>query len=102
MLSALVYPGAGQFMQGRMVWGIVYALAFTIVFIITCVFAFRIIPEVFSTLTQGGELPTREEFDPLVKALIAGLGIYAANIYDTWYAWFRYKRGIPMVRHPYV
>jgi len=31
MLSALVYPGAGQFMQGRMVWGIAYALAFTIV-----------------------------------------------------------------------
>lgn len=37
LMSALVYLGAGQFMQKRVLWGSVYAIAFTVFFIISCV-----------------------------------------------------------------
>ena len=102
LLSALVYPGAGQFLQKRFTWGIVYGVAFTVVFIVCCVFTVRIVPGYFTAFLRGGELPAPEGWDPVIKSLVASLVIYAANVYDAWYAWFRNKRGIAMVRHPYV
>ena len=80
-MSALVYPGVGQFMQRRILWGVVYSFSFTVMFAVLCVVTVRQIWDV-----AGNGRLLADALRALVRPLAILLGIWVANIYDTWWA----------------
>jgi hypothetical protein len=95
-LSALVYPGAGQFAQGRWPAGVLYALSFTASFVWFIVCAVRIILAFYSVGLQFDtyrtsavtNLPTKEAG----LAFLAGVSLYILNLVDAFLAQQRRSR----------
>jgi hypothetical protein len=89
LLSALAYPGAGQFLQKRPVWGLVYGIAFTLFAILSIKL---LAPPIWQACTAlfAGDIPDRVEWRPLLKPLALAGGVYLANLYDVW--WHDWKR----------
>jgi hypothetical protein len=91
MMSALGYPGAGQFMQKRWLAGLLYGLAFTAGFVAFAVYMFRIIAAFYSlgldfeNAAPPAHLPVRGA----VFSLAAALAVYAAALADTYAAYRR-------------
>ena len=91
VLSALFFPGAGQFVQGRTMAGTLYLGAFLVAFVLFAVAAGRIIAAYYSLLSN---VPGREPSLPLVQ-MIAWFGaaflVYIANVVDVCIVHFRRK-----------
>jgi hypothetical protein len=81
LMSALAYPGVGQFMQKRIFWGLVYSVGFTLFFVITCVLLVRGILSAFTSGTPMGDV-----LHSLVKPVALSAALWLANIYDAWWA----------------
>ncbi|MBW7908182.1 MAG: hypothetical protein H3C50_04575 [Kiritimatiellae bacterium] len=93
LLSATIFPGIGQFQQKRTVAGMVYLGTSGIAFIIATVMIAKHLPVVFHILWETAD-PTSamEELKPILRGLGFFFALYLANVYDTWYAWFRLNR----------
>jgi hypothetical protein len=81
LMSTLVYPGVGQFMQRRVFWGLVYSIAFTFFFVLLVVIMVRQFFQLWNN---------PEDFHAGLRALAKPFGltvlVWLANIYDTWWA----------------
>lgn len=94
LYSACVFPGTGQFMQKRMVAGLLYSIACGIaVLVFLAVFT-----RYFHPIAQGwadrliGDHVSHPDAPPartLLKPGLYLLAIYFANVYDVTYAWYR-------------
>ena len=88
--SALIYPGVGQYMMGRQVVGIAFAVCFTIALVIFLVFFARYFRETLDFVRawwtdtyqlEDGTPSPRQLMMPFVYMAIT----YLANVYDvTW------------------
>lgn len=88
VMSGLVYPGVGQFMQRRVLWGLVYGIAFTIFFIVLCVVT---VQQICAVINQPEHL--RDAIRAIGRPFaLLGL-IWLANLYDVWWADRRHARG---------
>lgn len=97
LLSALVYPGVGQFVQRRWFMALVYMGSFTALAGVVALLAFRYFKIDFKDLTyfQTDWLSHRTANpyrEPLNKALIVWGAIFAANVFDTWWGFMRLRR----------
>jgi TM2 domain-containing membrane protein YozV len=90
-LSAAVYPGAGQLFQRRILAGIFFGIAFTIMFL-TFVFIMGSIIIEFYSLGLNFDNANANDHPPLAPALwafAATMLIYIVNILDTHIAFQR-------------
>lgn len=86
-LSALVYPGSGQFLQRRWLAGLFYSVVFTIFF---CLLLSAVLKPLMGTLDAAFSWAARQENRPFqtisvprVIVLFAGLVLlYVANVTD--------------------
>jgi len=83
LLSVLLYPGAGQWLQGRRLAAVLYAVAFTVAFIPFLWQAAVIILAFyrFAFHFMEAEAPTANLL-PLGLSLAVSLGVYILNIVD--------------------
>ena len=90
MLSAFVYPGAGQFMQKRWIAGSLFAILFTCFFILL---AITVITPLFAYLNNtldwaaargmGGDIePPGVSFVKVALYFLAGMVVYFASLAD--------------------
>jgi len=90
MLSAFIYPGAGQFMQKRWIAGSLFATLFTLFFILLAV---AVITPLFAYLNHtldfaaargmGRDVePPRISFMKVALYFLAGIVVYFANLAD--------------------
>lgn len=94
LYSAAIFPGLGQFQQKRVAAGTLYfsagllaSILFVAVFARHGADAIRI---VWDGWTYGIDPErARTAFLPILKSASFLLLIYAANVYDVWYAWYR-------------
>lgn len=89
LLSALVFPGAGQLAQRRWLAGILFLLAFAVAF---AVFMWVAAELIVSFYRMGFEFETYEpDIHPgrLLPAFAVAIGIYLANLADVASAHFR-------------
>jgi len=87
VMSVVVYPGIGQFMQKRFGWGTVYAITFTLMGIIFVKIFHTYIMEVIPVFQRAllGELSEPATIPPiknLIQPLAALLIIYFGNVVD--------------------
>ena len=94
LYSAAIFPGLGQFQQKRIAAGALYFSAGLLASILFVVLLARHGPDaaraVWDAWTYGIDPEqTRAAFVPILKSAGFLLLIYAANVYDAWYAWYR-------------
>jgi uncharacterized membrane protein YkvI len=89
-LSALVFPGLGQFMQKRWVAGAVYASLFLVAFLTFCILILALLINYYRL---GFEFDTYEpqkvHWLALLLSFLLAFLIYLANVVDTAVAQFR-------------
>jgi hypothetical protein len=105
LLSALVYPGIGQFVQRRWLWGLAYMGSFTAISGVTALIAFRYFKIEFKDLTYfQTDWVTHRADNPythtLLKALALCIAIFVANIFDAWMGYAKWKRSLPPAPAP--
>jgi hypothetical protein len=108
LMSAVVFPGVGQFMQRRQAAGWMYALCFAVVVALFLTVLFRELSMAISTLRRVLATATPVDPDeaivhwgPLIKMGGVLVLIYAANLYDVWLAWHRSRSNQkPNIQHP--
>ncbi len=92
-LSAMVFPGVGQFVQKRWVAGILFSTLFLAAFSVFCVVAFGLIASYYR---MGFEFETYEpepvHLGRLLASFAAAMLVYAANVIDTAIVHFRRGR----------
>ncbi len=93
VLSATVYPGVGQFRQGRPVWGAVYALGFTLFMAIFFALLTPSLKQLVAALT-GGPPADPVPWPTVLRPLAVAGALYAANVYDVWW------NGVKAARRP--
>jgi len=90
LLSAMVFPGIGQFVQKRWVAGLLFFLLFLAAFSVFCTVAFGLIADYYR---MGFEFETCEPEPVHLERLLASFGIamliYVANVIDAAIAHFR-------------
>ena len=98
LLSALVYPGTGQYAAGRRLAALAYAGSFTVALAVFLVFLARYLREVYDlvqTVWAGAYDPAAGT--PSARQLLKPGGylllIYAANVYDVAWHLYRPRRG---------
>jgi NhaP-type Na+/H+ or K+/H+ antiporter len=93
LLSMMVYPGAGQILQGRWLAGILFAFGFTVFFVVFGVCVYRILA-IYYKLGFGDIPDSQTHFVlwPAVVAFIIALGFYVGGIVDTVLAFTREQR----------
>ena len=83
-LSALVFPGAGQFIQKRWIAGTLFSLTFLITFILFCIQAGQLI---IAYYRMGFEFDTFEpgeiHLSRMLITFAVAMLIYIINIFDT-------------------
>ncbi len=94
LLSALVYPGLGQYHTGRRTIGLLYAAGFTLALAIFLVFFVRYFQDVLHLVESwwSGDYQPEEGTPSARQLLMPGiylLVVYLANVYDV--AWHRCK-----------
>ena len=84
LMSALAYPGAGQFMQKRKFWGLVYAIAFTL---FTAIFLALLMPPLWRMIDSAfaGRKADPIPWPAVLRPLAVATAVYIANIYDAWW-----------------
>jgi TM2 domain-containing membrane protein YozV len=86
-LSALIFPGVGQFVQGRVLMGVLYAAGFTVCVIMFAADAVRIITSFYRL---GFEFNTYNvPHLPIIGMLTSfacGILVYTANVLDAFLA----------------
>ena len=108
MLSAFVYPGAGQFMQKRWIAGSLFAILFTLLFIALAV---SVIIPLFAYLNNtldfaaaggmGRDIePAGISFVKVVLYFLAGMAVYFANLADVISAHRRIAKPPPLPPSP--
>ena len=85
-MSALVYPGVGQFMQRRPVAGTLHLLLFTLATILFLIAAVAIFGHLFWTLMTRGIWDYQCGGRMLIKPLAIWIAVYAWNVIDVWLA----------------
>ena len=95
-LSALVFPGLGQFLQRRWGAGCFFLLGFLTSFGIFCIFVIILLINYYEIgfdfdTYEGGEL----HFRGLIVSFIISILLYLANIVDTALAQFRARKSQP-------
>lgn len=97
-LSALVYPGVGQFIQGRWLAGGLYAATTTVAAAGFILFAYATLKAYYDIgmdflHARPDNLPIR----PLLACLLISLGIWVLNIADVClaHAWIRRRAAAP-------
>ena len=91
LFSALLYPGAGQYMVGRKVAAVAYAACFTVALAVFLAFFFRYFSEVWEMLKTWWSSPDLAvDATPSARHLLQPglylLVVYLANLYDvTWH-----------------
>lgn len=95
--SVVIFPGLGQFHQRRFGAGLLYTSAGVLTSVIFILLlarhgleAMRIIVDAWSSGIDPDL--TRVTFAPVFKSGAVLIGVYLANIYDVWYAWYRSHR----------
>lgn len=94
LYSAAIFPGIGQWMQKRPVAAFVYGGAGTIASLIFIAVLWQSMSDAIRIIhgawTWGiNPEDVRAVFTPLLKSSAFLLVVYLANVYDTWYAWYR-------------
>ena len=90
MLSAFVYPGAGQFLQKRWIAGCIYAISFTLLFLLLAV---EVVKPLFAFLNatldwaahagMGNDTaPHRISLAWILTYFLAGMLVYFMNLAD--------------------
>jgi hypothetical protein len=94
LVSALVYPGLGQFMQSRILPGIVYTALSTLFTVLVCYFTVQYVrPAIEAWLgISDGTTASPPSLRPLQLSAGALLVVYLANVYDVWLAHRRKRR----------
>lgn len=84
LMSAFGYPGAGQFMQKRKFWGMVYGIAFSF---FLALFLALLLPQWWRQVSDAWAGHTVEPIPwrTVLKPLAVGGAVYLANLYDTWW-----------------
>jgi hypothetical protein len=92
--SALAWPGAGQFMQGRPLHGIAYAGSFTVFAALLCIFAARHLRPLVGLWLGLPDVPppAGDTLRPILLTAGLLLFVYLANLYDVWLADFKRSR----------
>lgn len=90
-LSALICPGAGQWAQGRTWAALAYGGAFLFALVILAAIwgrYFRDLIDAFGSLLAGDYQhdPAVPHIRDLLRPLLVVTAIYAANVYDVWWA----------------
>lgn len=80
--SAFFYPGAGQFIQRRPLWGAGYALVFSGFLVAFLVCAGTIIYHYYSLIDPRAELAPRLPVVPMLIAFAAAMLTWVANVAD--------------------
>lgn len=83
VLSAVIYPGAGQFVQRRIAAGLLYAIPFTAVFVWFLWRALQILVAYYRLAAH----PMQAEAEPvsavsLLVPFLACIAIYVVNVID--------------------
>ena len=88
MLSAFIYPGAGQFMQKRWIAGALYSVLFTV---FSLVLIFEVFKPMFRNINVALNWASSQQNDQQFEGIslarvavsfVAMIGIYIANIMD--------------------
>lgn len=87
MLSAFIYPGAGQFLQKRWIAGTVYSVLFTI---FSLILIFEVFKPMFHTLNAALNFAAAQDDQPfegisvakVAVSFIALMAVYIVNIVD--------------------
>lgn len=90
LLSAVVYPGAGQLAQGRRLAGLAFILLFSL-----CLMAFLIAFVTIMTAFYGlgfGRRATSPSLLPLLATFAIALAVYVGSLFDTYMAFVRMRR----------
>jgi hypothetical protein len=87
LLSALIYPGAGQFMQRRWVLGALFGLAFSAAFMALMALVIQAMYHNLGIVMEWSRSGLQEPLKPLpvrgiVAWFVAGVLIYIANLID--------------------
>ena len=92
MLSAFIYPGAGQFLQKRWIAGTVYSVLFTI---FSLILIFEVFKPMFHNINAALNWAATQESDQpfegisltwVVVSFVAMIVVYIANIVDVQHA----------------
>lgn len=94
LMSAVVYPGVGQYMQRRWMAALVYAVSFTVFIALSLWLAFREFLVLLRSFEHAIETGAAYKMHaPVMKPILKSGGlavlIYLANVYDTWLAYHR-------------
>jgi len=93
LLSSMVFPGIGQFVQKRWVAGLLFSVLFLVAFAFFCTVAFGLIADYYR---MGFEFDTYEPEPVHLGHLLSTFGVamlvYTVNVIDTAIAHFRLCR----------
>jgi len=89
VMSAFVFPGVGQFMQGRKLAGAFFALGFVALFALAIIYAFRLLCVAYgmwdSHMSENELTAFSRRMVTGVIFCAAGAAIlYIANVFDAW------------------
>ena len=94
LLSAVVCPGAGQFMQRRWRAGLVYATGFLVGFIWLMAAAGKIIISYYRMAFDSQYEPATPNLPAMLPPLAIALAFYLVNLFDILLAQLRISREI--------
>jgi hypothetical protein len=92
LLSALVYPGAGQLMQKRWGVGVGFALAFTVPLVWFVIEVFRVLSAYYAFMVDfKGATGVAPGATAIVVPFLLSLALYVAGLVDTALAAYRIR-----------
>lgn len=87
LLSALVYPGVGQAVQGRWLAALAYGFCFTAALVWFLWLAGLIIVAVYQFALNFNTQPAPSvHWRPMAAAFVSSMLLYVANVFDAWRA----------------
>jgi hypothetical protein len=92
LLSALVYPGLGQFTQRRPVAGLLYSGGFTLLFCVFMALCLRTIVRFYRVGLHGGSGGALPSAGMTLGLFAVCIGAYLANVVDVYMAYRRIGR----------
>ena len=88
LMSAVVYPGVGQFMQRRRVAAWLFVLIFSY-FLGVCLIGLFVLGKVYLLNLIDGHAPEIPSFRTLSLPALCAAGIYLLNIADAYWAYLK-------------
>lgn len=99
VLSALVYPGAGQLMQRRWLAGVFYMVVSTVVMVWLVIAVFAVLKVYYGMAFEPMNVPVEAPgIAPLIIPFVVWVAIYVAGLIDTAIA--SYRQRVKSLPHP--